>query len=320
MYHFVRDLVHSRYPGIKGLDVLLFKEQIKYLEKHYTFITMESLIEALETDRLLPSNSVLLSFDDGYIDHFNCVFPILAEKGIQGSFYPPAKAITENKVLDVNKIHFILASEINKSKIVSKLFSEMENYRKEFNLEDNNYYVTKLAKPNRFDTGEVILIKRLLQVELPEPLRNNITNTLFKELVGVEEAAFSRELYMNHDQLKCMRKNGMHIGSHGYDHYWLGRLSKQEQEREIDLSMFFLNSIGVDMSNWTMCYPYGNYNQDTLQILSDKNCKVALTTEVQIASLSNNHRLSLPRLDTNDLPKDGNAKVNEWHAEVAKME
>ena len=34
MYHYVRDLKNGRYPKIKGLDILLFKEQIKYLKKH----------------------------------------------------------------------------------------------------------------------------------------------------------------------------------------------------------------------------------------------------------------------------------------------
>lgn len=32
MYHYVRDLQNSRYPQIKGCDVRLFKEQIKFLQ------------------------------------------------------------------------------------------------------------------------------------------------------------------------------------------------------------------------------------------------------------------------------------------------
>ena len=35
MYHYVRDLKNSRFPGIKGLELDLFKEQIEYLHKHY---------------------------------------------------------------------------------------------------------------------------------------------------------------------------------------------------------------------------------------------------------------------------------------------
>ena len=46
MYHYVRDLKHSRYPAIKGLDVNLFKEQVLFLKKHYNFVTVEEVIAA----------------------------------------------------------------------------------------------------------------------------------------------------------------------------------------------------------------------------------------------------------------------------------
>ena len=46
MYHYVRDLQNSRYPQIKGCDVRLFKEQIKFLQKHYNFVTIEQVINA----------------------------------------------------------------------------------------------------------------------------------------------------------------------------------------------------------------------------------------------------------------------------------
>ena len=316
MYHYVRELTHSRYPEIKGLNVVDFKGQIEYLEKNYHFITMERLIESIETGKKLPDRSVLLSFDDAYTDHFNYVFPILHLKNIQGSFFPPIKAITENKVLDVNKIHFILASTSDKNAIIKTIYQLLDQYRKEFELNENDYYYQKLAHPNRFDTAEVIFIKRLLQTELNETLRNLITNILFEKFVGLNEAAFSRELYMNVDQLKCMQKNGMHIGNHGYDHYWLGSLTREKQISEIDKSLDFLNHINGNTDLWTMCYPYGNYNQETLEIMAEKKCKLALTTEVNVADLDIHSRFTLPRLDTNDLPKDRNAVTNKWFEEI----
>lgn len=103
MYHYVRDLQNSRYPQIKGCDVLLFKEQIKFLQKYYNFVTVEQVINAYwggHGDKL-PPHAVLLSFDDAYADHFKSVFPILEHEHIQGAFYPPVKAITEHTVLDV---------------------------------------------------------------------------------------------------------------------------------------------------------------------------------------------------------------------------
>lgn len=313
MYHYVRDLKHSRYPDIKGLDISLFYDQITYLKKHYHFITMEMLIDSIENNSSLPDKSVLLTFDDAYSDHFKYVFPFLAKHKIQGSFFPPVKAITEHIVLDVNKIHFILASENDKSKIISEIKNELNKFRKDYKLESYSFYYDKLAQSNRFDSADVIFIKRLLQVELEESLRKIITNNLFEKIVGIDEDSFSRELYMDVEQIQCMNRNGMHIGSHGFDHYWLGSLTRENQKIEIEKSLVFLQQIGCNTKQWTMCYPYGNYNDSTIELLTEYDCKLALTTEVNIADLHKYNKYTLPRLDTNDIPKDREAVTNDWY-------
>lgn len=313
MYHYVRDLVNSRYPEIKGLDINLFKEQLLFLQKHYNFIKMEDVIESVWNDEPLPPKSVLLTFDDAYKDHYNYVFPLLDEMGIQGSFYPPVKAIAENSVLDVNKIHYILASEHDKNKIILDIYKLLDNYRLDFKLEKNEIYFNKLAKESRFDSKEVVFIKRLLQSELQEELRHLITNQLFDKYIGMDEKSFSRELYMDEDQLRCMLRNGMHIGSHSYNHYWLETLSYEKQEEQITKSLEFLTKLGVSKSLWTMCYPYGSYNDDTIKILEKNKCKLALSTRVGVANLSVDHKFKMPRLDTNDLPKNRHEIPNVWY-------
>lgn len=318
MYHYVRDLGNSRFPNIKGCDFKLFKEQLLFLKKYYHFVTMDEVMDAFYNNSFLPEHSVLLTFDDAYKDHFEYVFPILVNEKIQGAFYPPVKAITEHTVLDVNKIHFILASVPNDEidTLIVAIRSLLAKNRKKYSLASFDDYYKKLAIANRFDTGEVVFIKRLLQVELPEGVRREITNELFKKIVGVDESVFSRELYMSVDQMKCMVDCGMHIGSHGYDHYWLSSLTKDEQRNEIIKSMDFIRLIGGDLSKWTICYPYGDYNNDTINLLKQYGCKMGFCTKVGIASINNNNPdsiYSLSRLDVNDLPKSADAQPNEWY-------
>lgn len=318
MYHYVRDLKNSRYPEIKGLDLNLFREQVQFLNRHYTFVTVEQVIAAFNKEDKIPSKAVLLTFDDAYADHFTNVFPILEHHKIQGAFYPPVKAVTEHTVLDVNKIHFILASTPQNriNDLLVMIRNLLSQYRKEYDLNSYEYYFNKLAIADRFDCKEVIFIKRLLQVELEEELRRKITDSLFLQFVTSDESAFSRELYMSIDQIKCMVDCGMHIGSHGYDHYWLGSLSKEKQQIEIEKSIKFISEVGGDINNWSICYPYGNYNDDTIALLKENGCKLGLTTEVNIVDF--NSKISdaiykLPRLDTNDLPKNSIANVNQWY-------
>lgn len=319
MYHYVRDLMNSRYPGIKGLQIELFKEQINFLKKNYHFVTVEQVMECYHGGQnKLPEHAVLLSFDDAYADHFENVFPILHNEGVQGAFFPPVKAVTEHTVLDVNKIHFILAStsDENMPKLLGEIRLLLDTYREEYGLDSFEHYFDKLAVANRFDPQEVIFVKRLLQVELPESMRNKMSNILFQKIVGIEEGAFSRELYMSLDQIKCMVSCGMHVGSHGYDHYWLGSLPKEKQQFEIQKSIEFIKEVGGDADNWSICYPYGDYNQDTIDLLKANGCKLGLTTDVDVADTTktaNDAIFKLPRLDTNDLPKNGNAAVNQWY-------
>ena len=134
-----------------------------------------------------------------------------------------------------------------------------------------------------------------------------MTDSLFRQYVSENEAAFSRELYMNKDQMKCMVRHGMCVGSHGYDHYWLDSLVPEQQAKEVDESLKFLRDIGVDMDSWVMCYPYGACNESLIQIIKERGCKLGLTTRVAEADLSVDNAFLLPRLDTNDFPKDRNA-------------
>ena len=313
MYHYVRELKHSRFPEIRGLSIDLFREQIEFILKHYTVVTMEEVTEVIENSKHgLPNNALLLTFDDGYIDHYTNVFPILNEKKIQGSFFPPAKVVMENKVLDVNKVHFILASVTDKNLIVQSILSIVDKYRQKYSLEEGEYYLKRYAKKSRFDTKEVIFIKRMLQMGLPEELRGIIVDYLFNNYVTKNEKVFAKELYMNLDQIKCMNRLGMFFGSHAYEHYWLNTLEKEKQEEEINKSIKFLKEIGCNLDKWVMCYPYGGYDASLLDILQYRGCKLGLTTKVDIANLQVDNPLTLPRLDTNDIPKSKNAKHNKW--------
>lgn len=313
MYHYVRDLQNTRYPAIKGLDIRLFREQLAYFKKHYNFVTAAQVVDAFENETELPPKSLLFTFDDAYIDHFTNAFPLLDEYGAQGLFFVPVKAIMNHEVLIVNKIHHVLAvCDKHINELVQQVKTLLAPYEGKDGVQSFEYYFDKLAVANRFDCKEVIFIKRLLQVELQEPVRSEIINQLFKKYVSDDESAFSRELYMSEDQLKCMQRSGMIIGSHGYDHFWLGSLPKEEQLSELTKSVDFLNGLGVDMNTLSIGYPYGSHNEDTLDIARGFGFKLGFTTVVDVATTLCD-ALTISRLDTNDFPKDAGAEVNDWY-------
>ena len=301
VYHYVREIKKSRFPGIKGLETSLFKEQVAFLRKNYKLITMEDLIDAIESQSKLPENSAILTFDDSYSDHFSQVFPILKKWGIQGSFYIPSQMITENRVLNVNKIHFILALSSNKREIIKKIFEEVDKIRREIPLPDSDSLFQMHAIPHLNDCGEIMLIKRMLQKVIPQPYRNQLIDELFRDSVRMDEESFSKELYMSKDQLEYMASSGMHLGNHTYSHPWLNLLSRKEQEEEISKCSQFLSSIGVSENNKTMCYPHRGYNSDTIEVIKSMGFKLALTVSPGVARVNSNNAFELSRIDTNDI-------------------
>lgn len=260
---------------------------------------------AVEEKYTLPENALLLTFDDGYIDNYLYAMPVLQEFGVQGSFFIPGKTFSTHQLLDVNKIHYVLASaEKNRRmpELLKDVFSKMQEYRnKEFNYPDNRDLYDKYASASRFDSAEIVFIKQMLQTVLPEAVRNKISSDLFEKYVGVSEKQLAYELYMNADQIRTMKRNGMYIGIHGYDHYWLGNLPREQMKADIDKALEVMDEF-IDADAWVMNYPYGNYNAGVLEYIKSKGCRLGLTTEVRVADIGNDSVLEFPRLDCNDFP------------------
>lgn len=301
MYHYTRDLKHSRYPEIKGLDVNLFREQIAFMKSNFNIVTMEHVLEAISAKENLPEKALLLTFDDGYADNYNVAMPILEEYGVQGSFFIPGKTFTTHQLLDVNKIHHVLASA-NIYNLLEDLKKEMDYYRgQEFQYAPTEELFAKYAVASRFDIKETVFVKQMLQTVLPEKLRNIISSKLFAKYVGITEEQLAYELYMSEEQIRTMKRHGMFIGIHGYDHYWLGNLPVEQMENDISLALDALDEF-VDRKQWVMNYPYGNYNKDVLAYISKQGACLGLTTEVRLADIDKDNPLELPRLDCNDFP------------------
>lgn len=310
MYHYVREISNSRYPNIKGLELNKFIQQIEFFRDNYNIIRIEDIINSKKGHYNLPDNPLLLTFDDGYLEHFTNVYPILKEFGYQGVFYIPAKVVKEHSLLDVNKIHFILSSVSDIKYLIDELQSDIDLYKLEYELLDFDCYYNCFAIENRFDNKDIIFIKRMLQHVLPEDLRNILSRKYFEKYVGINENIFSKELYMNEIQLREMIRGGMHIGCHGYDHYWWNKLDQASLHREIILSKAFLQSLGCNMSYWTASYPYGSYSSDVVNELEKHGCNLAFTTEVSLVDIDKDSTLLFPRLDTNDFPPQSENYIN----------
>ena len=301
MYHYVRPIINSEHPRIKGLELNSFYSQLDYIEENYVIINTEDVIKAVLDNRKLPPNACWLTFDDGYKDHIKYVMPELINRKISGAFFLPRSSIADSEVLNINSIHYILSSNNN----IDELINDLNFLCKECGITNDQIYTYYKVHgvASRFDNAKTIYVKRMLQHILSEEIRNKIISVLFEKYVGISKQNFSKELYMDMDDISQLIKNDMYVGSHGSAHHRLDLLSESKQTKDIASSLEFLESVGAPTSRWIMCYPHGAYNDVTLSLLKKFGASIGLTTEVRKALLGSDNPLTLPRLNTNDFPK-----------------
>lgn len=300
-YHYVRPIKNSRFSNLKGLEVMEFVKQINYLKRNYNIISGNDLINTILHKDKLPKKACLLTFDDGYKDHYRYVMPELLKKKITGCFFPSAENILYSKVTETNKIHFILNTKKN-----SEIIKDINLFLKERNYELPNrekiYKTFEKKFKKRWDNKDVKYIKYLLQSWIPQKIREKCCTFLFKKYIKTDEAKFSKKLYLSKNEISEMIKNGMFFGGHGYRHVRLGELSFNEQNREINKMLKFLKTYNI-INNWIMCYPYGSFNKHTISILSKKKCVLSFAADSGKSYLNNKNLFTINRFDTNDIYK-----------------
>ena len=96
MYHYVGALPADadRFRVDLTVSPAEFEDQLRYLKAEgYNTITSVDLWWSLDTGKPLPAKPVLLTFDDGYVGHFEHALPLLQKYGMVGTF-----AVTANLV------------------------------------------------------------------------------------------------------------------------------------------------------------------------------------------------------------------------------
>jgi peptidoglycan/xylan/chitin deacetylase (PgdA/CDA1 family) len=311
MYHFVRPTGSSAFPRLPALDVPAFREQLDHVCRFHSPVGLEDLAAAAEGLATLPRAPIAFTFDDGYIDHFRYVFPELVRRRLPATFFPVRSALVDRSVLDVNKVHFVLASHANLPAIVQEMDRAIDS-SDDPSIKSIAEYRARWCVASAFDAPEIVYVKRMLQHAMPESIRRPLLDGLFRRFVTHDEASFAADLYFSVDQAQEMRAAGMTFGGHADRHVPLPTLSRDAQAVEIDGALRALDAIGAPREGFAYSYVKGEFNSDSVDLLRRLGCRLAVTNQARLARLVPESLLVLPRLDTNHLPTDRKAPPNSW--------
>ncbi len=297
MYHYIRKY-DPKFPFFRYLNFENFKKQLDFFEDKYGFVSLEEWKNYILTStNLEPPNGVILTFDDSVSCHYNYVFNELVQRNLWGIFYIPTQPYTEQKMLDVHRIH-LLCGAIDSNKLISLLNNliseEMIPDKKREEFSENTYL-------NQKNSQNVMMIKKTLNYFISYNYREMILDELSKLL---NFNSFNTSFYVSQKNIVKMNNSGMIIGSHTVSHPVMSKLDLDNQKIEINESFNFLESI-CDVDHRTYCHPYGQahtYNEDTIKTLNNSN--VAYSFSVKSEDFSYNikpqHIQILPRYDCNE--------------------
>ncbi|WP_029522740.1 polysaccharide deacetylase family protein [Persephonella sp. KM09-Lau-8] len=78
--------------------VSTFKWEMSILKEHFNVITLEDVYEYLTTDKWPDKPSVVISFDDGYLDNYVYAYPVLKQLGLKATIFPISSRIIKEDI------------------------------------------------------------------------------------------------------------------------------------------------------------------------------------------------------------------------------
>ena len=137
--------------------------------------------------------------------------------------------------------------------------------------------------------------RSFLNVAWPKFKKNNIPVTLF---VSTSTITKNSKSYLNWDEIRKLKNEGVAIGSHSHNHSHMPNLSTEEIIKEIETSnKIFLKEIGEVPT--LFAYPYGESDNRIIKKLKDYKFKIAFGQHSGVINETSNYYY-LPRFSLNE--------------------
>lgn len=174
MFHQITDNAQFGHP----ITTEEFEKQLDWLE------TQGKIVPASKMRKPGDKHKIVLTFDDGTLDHYEVVYPILKRRGLSGLFAVCEAPVFNRQILPMHMAQMILQRAAS-------------------------------AYPRDDHCGEGFF-KFLMNFGLGE-LGPHILRYVFQQCVG-EERYFAHKIYLQPNHIEEMAQNGMEFASHGYNH------------------------------------------------------------------------------------------------------
>jgi len=296
MYHRVADI--NTDPWQLSVSPRHFSEHLEVLQKLACSLRLDRLASALIKGKI-PKRSVVITFDDGYIDNLHTAKPLLERFHIPATFFLSTGCIEKNREFWWDELDRLILQPVI---IPKRLSLTIQGKKYEWDLdrdlilnEDpiwNNSFWRTLEKAPRIRHGIYYSLWKLLK-----PMGDSERRDLLEELqewAGSQPLKPSTQSLLRPGQISLLGKGDMiEIGAHSATHAALPSQSLSYQQDEIKQSKYYLeNILGKPITSFS--YPHGEYTSKTMALVRDAGFSCACTTDAAVV-FSSTDRFQLPR-------------------------
>ncbi|SCX96711.1 polysaccharide deacetylase family protein [Desulfoluna spongiiphila] len=267
MYHRVIPEAEAATGTQPGMYVTpeTFEAHVAYLKQYFSIVSLrEALSYSLTGER--PDGGrpfCVLTFDDGWIDFYENVYPFLARSGVPATVFLPTAFIGEHRFFWTDRL-------------VALFYGRQGGQGLKSPCPDARVQALEELKGSVDEQIEAAV--SLLKKEPTEEIHGVLT--LLSERWGVGFNPLKRA-FINWQEVDEMRASGLvTFGSHTHCHHILTLLSDKKVAEELSTSKERLCAMGAaDPGFMPFCYPNGNWNPSVAHMVEACGFAAAVTTE-----------------------------------------
>ena len=264
------------------LNDIVFEQQLIWLKKYFNPVSLERGVN-LQRQGLLPDRAVAITVDDGYIDSFDVIFPLLKKHNIEATFFISTSGLE----------HGILWDEL-----IAEAILKLPNEQTKLQFQGIEYLINTLNM--RYQCINQI-IQEVKYSTLEQ--RKELISTL---LQATGELNLENQ-FLTESHIQEIYASGMGIGAHTVNHPILSCETDEVATKELLDSKNKLEQIVISPIKF-IAYPNGKLHKDfTLahqNIAKECGYEAAFSSDAGCISSFDNEQFSLKRFtpwDTNEI-------------------
>jgi len=295
-YHYIRPDNDDPFSRLMGTKITEFKNQIKMLKEKFEMISLDDVLEFINT-KIFENNKhkMLLTFDDGLSEHYNAA-KILKQFDIKATFFIPTCILKERLPANPMIIHYVIAKYG-----IEKFLEEFRYALKKLGLEIEKYDITYVREDD--DVWKKIAeIKYNFKYKLGYKISREILLHIYQNSLLIEYPNILEIIHLNNEQIHEMLEMGHTIGVHTHTHISVAAtsLSKKDFYKEMIFpKKYFETEFNIPINSFS--YPFGEKKDclSSIKLLKKTNeYKLAFTVE-EIVNFQNSSPLELGRYEPN---------------------